>query len=206
MDRPIAPGLDESDIDPEPMAQFRRWFEAARSAGEPEPEAMAVATATADGKPSLRYVLMRGLDDRGFVFYTNERSRKGQELLANPVAALAFRWWLLERQVRVTGPVEPVAPAESDTYFASRPRGAQISAWASAQSQPVDSRHTLEAAHEAVATRFDGRDVPRPPWWGGFRVVPSEMEFWQGRLDRLHDRLRYTRGPGSSWVIDRLNP
>jgi pyridoxamine 5'-phosphate oxidase len=208
VERPEIPRtLDEADVDPDPIRQFRRWFDEAVAAGQAEPEAMALATSTPAAEPSLRFVLMRGLDERGFVFYTNEQSRKGEELAANPVAALAFRWWRLERQVRVTGPVDAVAPEESDAYFASRPRGAQISAWASAQSQPVPNRQRLEAEHETVANRYAGQDVPRPPWWRGFRVHPVEMEFWQGRPDRLHDRIRYRRRPaGDTWSRDRLSP
>ncbi len=199
--------LNEGEVDADPVWQFRRWFDDAVAAGVPEPEAMAVATVGAGGQPSVRYVLMRGCDERGFVFYTNERSRKGLELAANPQAALVFRWWAVERQVRVTGPVDKVAAAESDAYFASRPRGAQISAWASAQSEPVDDRAALERSHLAIAERYRGVDVPRPAWWGGFRVRPAEVEFWQGRVDRLHDRVRYRLdGDGPGWIIERLNP
>ena len=198
--------LVESALDADPLRQFQRWFDDAVAAGEPEPQAMAVATAAGDGLPAVRFVLMRGLDERGFVFYTNQRSRKGEELAANPVAALAFRWWTVERQVRVSGPVEQVASAESDAYFATRPRGAQISAWASAQSQPVASRPALEREHELVAARFRDRPVDRPSWWGGYRVRPVEVEFWQGRTDRLHDRIRYHRLDPEGWTIERLNP
>jgi pyridoxamine 5'-phosphate oxidase len=198
-------GLDERDVDPDPIGQFHRWFADAKAADEPQPEAMALATATPGAAPSVRYVLLRGLDERGFVFYTNERSRKGQELIANPCASLAFRWWILERQVRVEGTTAVVDPGESDAYFATRPRGAQLGAWASAQSEALDSRVDLENSLETVTARFAGRDVSRPPWWGGFRVEPSAVEFWQGRPDRLHDRLRYTRD-GAGWGIRRLSP
>jgi pyridoxamine 5'-phosphate oxidase len=197
--------LDEQDLDPDPIQQFRRWFEEAKSAGEPEPEAMALATATPTGEPANRFVLLKGLDERGFVFYTNGQSRKGRELAANPLAALTFRWWILQRQVRVSGRVEPVDPSESDAYFKTRPLGAQLGAWASAQSEPIAGRAVLDHELRAVAERFVGRDVPRPPWWGGFRVRPTEIEFWQGRRDRLHDRLCYRRS-GSKWRIQRLSP
>lgn len=200
-DRP----LDESDLDPDPISQFQRWFDEARTAGEPEPEAMALATSTPTGEPSNRFVLLKGLDARGFVFYTNGRSRKGRELAANPRAALAFRWWTVERQVRVSGPIVPVEPGESDAYFKTRPLGAQLGAWASAQSEQLASRAVLDLQLMTVTRRFAGRDVPRPPWWGGFRVRPTEVEFWQGRRDRLHDRLSY-RLVGGRWRIQRLNP
>ncbi|MGH9054739.1 MAG: pyridoxamine 5'-phosphate oxidase [Acidimicrobiales bacterium] len=197
--------LDEQDLDPDPIEQFRIWLEHARAAGQPEPDAMALATTGAGGKPAVRYVLLRGLDQRGFVFYTNAHSRKGRELAANPTAALAFRWWTVGRQVRVSGPVSPVEPTESDAYFANRPRGAQLGAWASAQSELLGSRADLDRSLAAVTTRFAGRDVPRPPWWGGLRVRPIEVEFWQGRADRLHDRLRYRLAAGRWWV-QRLSP
>ena len=197
--------LDEEDLDRDPIRQFRRWFGAAAAAGQPEPEAMALATATPDGEPSVRFVLLRGVDERGFVFYTNGRSRKGRDLAGNPRAALVFRWSTVERQVRVTGPVGPWWPAESDAYFRSRPRGAQLGAWASHQSEPLDRRAVLESHFAEVAARFEGRDVPRPPWWGGFRVRPAEVEFWQGRANRLHDRLAYRLADGR-WQIQRLSP
>jgi pyridoxamine 5'-phosphate oxidase len=197
--------LSEADLDADPIRQFNRWFDEAKAAGQPEPEAMALATATPSGEPSVRFVLLRGLDARGFVFYTNGRSRKGREMADNPVAALVFRWWTLERQVRVSGPVSPVEPAESDAYFQARPRGAQLGAWASAQSDPLTSRVVLEEQLSTVTRRFAGREVPRPPWWGGYRVHPAEVEFWQGRPDRLHDRLANRRADGR-WRIQRLSP
>jgi pyridoxamine 5'-phosphate oxidase len=197
--------LDEKDVDPDPIEQFRKWIALARDSGQPEPEAMALATATAGAAPSVRFVLMRGVDERGFVFHTNERSRKGVEMVANPFVSLAFRWWTLERQVRVEGRAVAVDPGESDTYFATRPRGAQLGAWASAQSEPLRSRADLDENLAAATARFSGRDVSRPPWWGGFRVEPSAVEFWQGRPDRLHDRLRYDR-KGTTWEIERLSP
>jgi pyridoxamine 5'-phosphate oxidase len=197
--------LDEKDLDPDPIRQFQLWFAEARAAGQPEPEAMALATAARDGTPSIRFVLLRGLDERGFVFYTNGHSRKGREMAVNPVAALVFRWWTVERQVRVSGPVAPVAAAESDAYFRTRARGAQLGAWASAQSDLLADRAVLESKVAAVVERFAGREVPRPPWWGGFRVRPTEIEFWQGRADRLHDRLTY-RLLGGGWRLQRLSP
>jgi pyridoxamine 5'-phosphate oxidase len=197
--------LFEQDIHPDPIQQFLRWFDEAAAAGQPEPEAMALATATSAGEPSVRYVLLRGIDERGFVFYTNGRSRKGQEIASNPRAALVFRWWTLERQVRVSGTVAPVAPEEADAYFRGRPRSAQLGAWASAQSAPLADRAALDHQVDLVTRRFAGQDVPRPPWWGGFRVRPAQMELWQGRRDRLHDRLAY-RMVGGHWIIQRLSP
>jgi pyridoxamine 5'-phosphate oxidase len=197
--------LNEEDLDPDPINQFRRWFEEAQAAGQPEPEAMALATSTSAGEPSVRFVLLRGFDQRGFVFYTNGNSRKGREMAANPVAALAFRWWVVERQVRVSGPVGPIDPMESDAYFSTRPRGAQLGAWASAQSQVLPARAALDREAEIVAARFAGGAVPRPPWWGGFRVRPIELEVWQGRPDRLHDRVRY-RADEDGWRRERLSP
>jgi pyridoxamine 5'-phosphate oxidase len=197
--------LEESDLDPDPIRQFQRWFDEAKAAGEPQPDAMALATSTPDGTPSNRFVLLKGLDARGFVFYTNTRSMKGRDIAANPRGALAFRWWTVDRQVRVTGPITPVEPGEADAYFTSRPLGAQLGAWASAQSEPLASRAGLDEQVAIVTERFLGRDVPRPPWWGGFRVRPVEIEFWQGRPDRLHDRLAY-RHVGGRWEIQRLNP
>jgi len=201
-----APGpLRRSDLSPDPLEQFQRWFVEARKSGEREPEAMALATADASGRPSCRWVLLKGLDRRGFVFYTNRMSRKGAELESNPRAALAFRWSILDRQVRVVGEVSLVGEEESDAYFASRPRLSQLGAWASAQSQPLADRASLEAAVAEVEARFAGAEVPRPPWWAGYRVAASELEFWQQGQGRLHDRFRYLRRAGS-WEIDRLSP
>jgi pyridoxamine 5'-phosphate oxidase len=201
LDRP----LDLEALHPDPVEQFRLWFSEAQQSGEPEPEAMALATSTSDGVPAVRFVLLKGVDRGGFVFYTNLRSRKGLELDANPRAAAAFRWWLLQRQVRLSGPVTPVTDSDSDAYFASRPRGAQIGAWASAQSESLSSRQELDRKVGEVSARFGPAEVPRPPWWGGFRIQPIEMEFWQGRPDRLHDRALYV-AEGDSWVITRLSP
>lgn len=200
-------GLHPSDLDADPTVQFRRWYSDALFAGVAEPEAMCLATVSNDGVPAARMVLLKGVDTRGFVFYTNYDSQKGRELAANPVAALVWRWYKLERQVRVTGRAERVTPEESDAYFATRPRGAQLGAWASPQSRRLASRAELEAAVAALEVRFAGHAVPRPGWWGGIRVIPASLEFWQGRTSRLHDRLRYSRpAPGESWRVERLAP
>ncbi len=199
-------GLSESEMDADPVRQFQAWLDAAIAAGHPEPTAMAVASATPDGAPSARMTLLKGLDECGFVFYTNYESRKGRELAANPRAALVFFWTLLERQVRVEGRVERTSPEESDAYFHSRPVGSQIGAAASPQSQPVPDRATLERRFAALESEYASGEVTRPPHWGGFRVAPEVIEFWQGRPNRLHDRLRYTRQPGGAWRMERLAP
>jgi len=200
-----AGALEAGDLGPDPIAAFQRWLAAMVEAGEPDANAMVLATADATGAPSARTVLLRGIDDRGFAFYTNRDSRKGRELGDNPRAALVFLWLAARRQVLVSGAVEEVADEESDAYFASRPRGSQLSAWASPQSSPVASRAELDARVAEAAARFEGRQVPRPPFWGGYRVVPEAMEFWQGRADRLHDRFRFTRSTGG-WAVHRLGP
>jgi pyridoxamine 5'-phosphate oxidase len=199
-------GLSEADLAPDPFAQFQAWFDTALAAGLPEPNAMTLATATPDGRPSARMVLIKGVDSRGFVFYTNYESRKGRELEANPWAALVFYWPELERQIRIEGRVERVAAEESDAYFASRPLGSRLGAWASPQSQVIPGRDVLEARLRDLEARFASGDVPRPPHWGGYRVVPEAVEFWQGRPSRLHDRLRYTRQADGRWAIERLAP
>ena len=195
--------LDEAELDTDPLRQFAVWFEEAGAAGVRAPEAMALATAAADGRPSVRMVLLKGFDERGFVFFTGYESRKGAELAANPRAALLFYWDPLGRQVRIEGPVERVREEESDAYFRTRPRGAQISASVSPQSRVVDSRTALEAAAAELEAR--GGELPRPPPWGGFRVAPESYEFWQHRANRLHDRLRYSREE-AAWKIERLAP
>lgn len=202
-----ARGLHRSDLDPDPFVQFQQWFDEAVEVGLHEPEAMVVSSVGEDEMPSSRYVLLRGLD-HGFVFFTDRDSRKGRELDSRPQGAICFPWHLLSRQFRVNGPVERVSDDESDAYFASRPRGSQIAAWASNQSEVVGSRAGLEARFAQTEDRFAGVEVPRPANWGGYRIVPVEVEVWQGRPDRLHDRFRYTRVPDdpTTWHLDRLNP
>jgi pyridoxamine 5'-phosphate oxidase len=192
-------------LDRDPFAQFDRWFADAHAAGLWEPEAMALATSTPDGRPSVRIVLLRARDERGFVFFTNRESRKGEELAANPKGALAFYWAPpLERQVRIEGRVEPVADDASDAYYATRPLGSRIGAWASPQSRPLGDRNELEALVAEASSRF-GDDPPRPPFWGGYRLVPDAFEFWQGRPSRLHDRARFELGT-ERWTRTRLAP
>ncbi len=189
----------------DPHQLFESWFAEARLS-EPElAEAMALATADAAGNPSVRMVLMKGHDQRGFVFYTNQRSRKGEELAANPNAALLFHWKSLRRQVRVEGAVEPVSPEEADVYFARRPRESQLGAWASDQSRPMESRQDFEERYARMAERFDGGEVPRPAWWSGWRVVPERIEFWTDRAHRLHERRLFTR-EGANWTEGLLYP
>jgi pyridoxamine 5'-phosphate oxidase len=195
--------LSETESDPDPFRQFARWFEQVRDR-EADPTACALATSTPDGRPSARTVLLKGVDDRGFVFYTNYNSRKARELDQTGYAALLFYWPSLVRQVRVDGRVEKVDEAESDAYFATRPIESRWSVYASNQSEVIESRAALESRY-TVAREMYGETIPRPPWWGGYRVVPSEFEFWQGRPSRLHDRLRYQREP-SGWRRDRLAP
>ncbi|WP_189080412.1 pyridoxamine 5'-phosphate oxidase [Mangrovihabitans endophyticus] len=198
-------GLREIDLAADPITQFDAWFAQARQAGLPEPNAMVVATATVAGRPSTRTVLLKAYDADGFVFFTNYESRKGREALANPSASLLFPWFAMQRQVIVTGTVERVSRAQTEVYFASRPRGSQLGAWASPQSQVVPDRAAVEDGLAAAEQRFADADVPVPPHWGGLRVVPEAVEFWQGRASRLHDRLRYRRGDGE-WVVERLAP
>jgi pyridoxamine 5'-phosphate oxidase len=197
--------LLESEADPNPIGQFQTWFDVAVAAQLPEPNAMTIATATPDGIPSARVVLLKGVDDRGFVFFTNYNSHKGQELTHNPQAAIVFLWTELERQVRIQGRVEKLAPAESDEYFYSRPPGSRLGAWASNQSEVVASREVLDQQLADLEAKYANQEIPRPEHWGGFRVIPNMIEFWQGRSSRLHDRLRY-RLIGGAWVIDRLSP
>jgi pyridoxamine 5'-phosphate oxidase len=200
--------LELDDLRDDPIEQFGAWFGEAVAAGVTLPNAMALATADADGRPSVRHVLLRGVDERGFVFYTNRESRKGRDLEADPWVGLVFLWKEVDRQVTATGRVERVSDEESDAYFSTRPRDAQLGAWASPQSRPIPDRETLDAGVAEVERRFEGRDVTRPPHWGGYRVVPSAIEFWQGRAFRLHDRFRFERTEGGSggWRVQRLAP
>ena len=199
-------GLDESDVDADPFRQFAAWFDEARAASPVEPNAMALATVGADGRPSLRMVLLKGADERGFVFYTNYQSRKGRELADTPWAALTFFWPEMERQIRIEGRVEPVSAEESDTYFHSRPVGSQLSASASHQSEVIAGREELEQRVAALSAQYHDQEIPRPENWGGFRVIPDAIEFWQGRASRLHDRLRYRLLASGGWQIERLSP
>ena len=197
-------GLDRDDLHVDPMVQWQRWYDEAESAGVTEPNAMTLSTIGADGIPDSRVVLARGADERGFVFYTNLESVKSQQLVSGGASAV-FAWLDLHRQVRVRGSVERVSDAESDGYFASRPRGSQIGAWASPQSQPIADRAVLEQLVEETTRRFEGVEVPRPPYWGGFLLRPIAFEFWQGRPSRLHDRFRYTFA-NATWDVERLAP
>ena len=201
-------GLDEVDLAPDPVTQLVRWLDDVVAADLPEPNAMVVATTDATMQPAARYVLLKGLDERGLVFYTNYGSAKGTALEVNPVASVLFPWHALERQVRIVGPVSTISAEESDAYFASRPYGSQVAAWSSPQSTIAGSRAELDAAYVAQAERFPGgSDVPRPPFWGGYRVAIDTAEFWQGRVNRLHDRLRYRRDEsGEGWAVERLWP
>jgi pyridoxamine 5'-phosphate oxidase len=198
--------MDERDLADDPIVQFAAWYAEARAAGAPQPDAMTLATATPDGVPSARMVLLKGHDERGFAFFTNRESRKGVELDANPRAALVFLWQRpLRRQVRVEGRVERLPQAESAAYFASRPRGSALAAWASPQTRPVAGRRALERLYEEAAARFGAGDVPLPPFWGGYLVVPGAVELWEGRENRLHDRVRYERA-GDGWRRAWLAP
>jgi pyridoxamine 5'-phosphate oxidase len=199
--------LDEADVSHDPLVEFARWFAEAQEAKVPEPTAMTLATSTSEGLPSARIVLLKGFDERGFVFFTDYRSRKGAELEANPRAALVFWWGELERQVRITGGVALASHEESERYFRTRPLGSRLGAWASHQSRIIPGRTALEADLKEVEARFQDGNVPLPPHWGGYRVVPDTIEFWQGRENRLHDRIRYLRESGAKgWRVERLSP
>jgi len=199
-------GLNLEDLSANPIDQFEVWMEQAVKAEIPDPTAMVLASASPDGQPSQRIVLLKGLDADGFVFYTNRTSRKGRELATNPKVSLHFPWHTLERQVDVCGIAEPLSAEESERYFHSRPRESQLSAWASHQSRPVDSRETLMAHFRELEQRFEGQDIPLPEFWGGYRVRPHQLEFWQGGAHRLHDRFEYNLQPDGNWTIDRLEP
>lgn len=198
-------GLHETEAADDPVEQFRRWFEQAVSAQLPEPNAMTLATCTPDGRPSARIVLLKGYNGNGFTFFTSYEGRKAKELDSNPRAALVFYWPELERQIRIEGTIERTSSEESDAYFATRPRNSQLGAWASSQSSVVASREVLERRWAELQARYANQPVPRPPHWGGYRLIPTVFEFWQGRPSRLHDRLRYRRSP-TGWVRERLSP
>jgi pyridoxamine 5'-phosphate oxidase len=199
-------GLVEEEVLADPIAQFERWFEDARRAEIFEPNAMTLATVGTDGQPAARVVLLKGLDQRGLAFFTNLESRKAREIAADGRGARVFGWGPLARQVRFEGAIERALDAEADAYFASRPRGSQIGAWASAQSQVIASRQALQDEAEKCERRFAAGAVPRPPFWGGFRLMPARAEFWQGQTDRLHDRLCYRRDAAGGWLLERLAP
>ena len=198
-------GLSESEAGDDPFALFRTWFDQALAAGIAEPNAFVLATANEHGVPAARLVLLKALDDRGFTFFTNYDSRKGREMDANPHVAMVFPWHALERQVRIEGTVEKVTAAESDEYFANRPLGSRLGAWASAQSAVIPDREFLERRHAELKEKYPDGNVPRPPNWGGYRVLPTAIEFWQGRPSRLHDRILFTRRNGT-WIKERLAP
>jgi pyridoxamine 5'-phosphate oxidase len=199
------PELNERDADPNPFRQFDKWFKEAEASVPILPNAMTLATATPDGQPSARVVLLKDFDERGFVFYTNYESPKGRELDANPIASLCFYWSELGRQVRITGAVTRTTRDESEVYFHTRPVDSQLGAWASNQSEVISGRDVLETRMDELVTKFEGKQVPLPPYWGGYRLAPTVVEFWQSRPSRLHDRLRYTRVE-REWVIERLAP
>lgn len=198
--------LSELEVELNPFIQFKKWFNQALAAQLPEPNAMTIATATPDGKPSARMVLLKDFDERGFTCFTNYNSHKGQELAENPQAALVFWWAELERQVRISGYVEKVSETESDQYFHSRPANSRLGAWVSNQSEVIESREVLERRLQEFQNKYENQEILRPPHWGGLRVIPTEIEFWQGRSSRLHDRLLYSRLDNGTWKIERLSP
>jgi pyridoxamine 5'-phosphate oxidase len=202
----IGKGLRRRDLNPDPIKQFGSWFTAAIEAGIRDVNAMSLATAGSDARPSVRIVLLKSFDQEGFVFFTNYASEKGKQLEANPYAALAFYWIELDRQIRISGKVEKTSRKESLTYFHSRPTGSQLSAWTSRQSEVLDGRRVLDARMAEMTERFGNQPIPLPPHWGGYRLKPDRIEFWQGRANRLHDRFRYTRKTDGGWLIERLAP
>jgi len=198
--------LLESALDPDPYAQFRQWFTEAREGDLVEPNAMTLATVSGEGRPACRTVLLKAFDERGFVFFTNYGSRKAEHMEGNPAVALLFPWLALARQVEIDGAAEKISTAESLAYFASRPFGSRLGAWVSDQSKVISSRNVLRAKFDEMCKKFASGEIPKPDFWGGYRVVPRTIEFWQGGPDRLHDRFRYTRQPGGDWLIERLSP
>ncbi len=198
--------LLEKDIDPNPLIQFGRWYEEASNAGFVHPDAFSLATSSDEGSPSVRMLLLKGFDDEGFVFYTNIESRKGGELAENPRAAMCFWWDKLERQVRIEGNIKEVSEEEAKAYFHSRPKGSKIGAWASRQSSVIENREYLDNRFRELEAEFGGGEIPKPPYWNGYLLVPYVIEFWQGRTNRLHDRLRYRRTEYRTWLIERLSP
>jgi pyridoxamine 5'-phosphate oxidase len=200
-------GLRRAELHPDPIEQFATWFSTAVNSQLPDANAIALATVSPEGKPSARVVLLKGFDQRGFVFFTNYESKKGHELKENPEAAFVVYWMQLERQIRVTGRAEKTSRAESETYFRDRPRGSQLGAWVSRQSEVIDARRILDARLAEMTERFaDQKTIELPPHWGGYRIVPETIEFWQGRANRLHDRFRYSRQSEGSWILERLAP
>jgi len=199
-------GLRRHDLDPDPIRQFQKWFQQAVEAGAVEPSAMTLATAAPGGVPSTRIVLLKGIDERGFVFYTNYESRKGKDLATNPQAAVVFFWAELERQVSVIGITNKLSREESEAYFKTRPRGARLGAWASRQSEVITNREALEQRFQEFEQKYPGDNIPLPSYWGGYVLGPQRIEFWQGRPNRLHDRFAYTKQPGGDWAIERLSP
>ena len=204
--QPNSPELTRKNVDPDPFKLFEQWFQEAAEAEPVLPEAVSLATATQEGRLSSRMVLLKGFDERGFVFYTNYQSRKGIELAENPNAALLFYWRQLERQICITGTVSKVSREESEAYFRTRPRGSQIGALTSRQSEAIAGREVLESRFQQLMAEYEGREIPPPSYWGGYRLSPATIEFWQGRPDRLHDRLLYKRQPGGPWQLERLSP
>jgi len=198
--------LNENELDPDPFKQFAKWFEDAKAAINDLPEGMTLATCNTSGEVSARVVLLKSFDDRGFTFFTNYNSNKASHIHDNPHAALAFWWPAMERQVRIEGGICRTTEEESDAYFATRPRGSQLGAWASDQSRVIAGRGDLDARFEELSATYADRAIPRPPHWGGYRVIPNLFEFWQGRLDRLHDRFRYRLREANDWVVERLSP
>jgi len=198
--------MRKKDLDPDPLRQFEKWYGEALASGYGLPEAVALATASSGGVPSVRMVLFKGISKEGLEFFTNYNSRKGREIRSNPQAAMVFWWERLHRQVLLAGRVEKVETKRSDDYFATRPRGSQIGAWASGQSQVISGRQELKLRADFFRAKYRGRKVPRPPHWGGFRLIPYSVEFWQARVNRLHDRLRYRRSLNRNWILERLAP